>query len=142
MWGPLVMVGDLGPGGRGRGNRAGDGGSVPGVPVFVTAQPVANWLKPVEGQPAVYHTEGVGVDQDKPKDVNLIPFYKASGRTYAVYWDVFTKDEWSKKEAEYADREGKEAPDRSSDDRLRSARPDATGNRFQFPLQRRGHGFG
>jgi DUF1680 family protein len=102
MWGPLVMVGDLGPGGRDRGNRAGDGGSVPGVPVFVTAQPVANWLKPVAGQPAVFHTDGVGRDQDKPKDVNLIPFYKASSRTYAVYWDVFTQDEWSKKEAEYA----------------------------------------
>ena len=50
MWGPMVMVGDLGAGGRGRGGyraTAADGGTVPGVPVFVTAEPVANWLKPV-----------------------------------------------------------------------------------------------
>lgn len=97
MWGPLVLAGDLGPGERrGRGNRAAQSDA---VPVFVaTEQPVANWLKPVLGKPGSFHTDGVGHD----KDVDFVPFYRLHRRVYAVYWDLFTPQEWAKKAEELA----------------------------------------
>ena len=99
MWGPLVLAGDLGPEerrGRGRGSRAAPSDA---VPVFVaTEQPVANWLKPVPGQPGSFHTDGVGHE----KDVDFVPFYRLHRRTYAAYWDLFTPPEWAKKADELA----------------------------------------
>jgi hypothetical protein len=90
MWGPLVLAGDLGPENMRRQRR--DDLSV--VPVFVTDKTnVADWLKPVPGQPGDFHTVGVG----RERDVDLIPFYRLPGRTYAIYWDVYTPAEWDQK---------------------------------------------
>ncbi len=105
LWGPLVLAGDLGPEqerGRGRGNR-----SEPIVaPVFVAAeQPVAEWLKPVAGEPGHFRTDGVGRipdSADRVKDVDFVPFYRLHRRTYGIYWDLFTQPEWEQKQAEYA----------------------------------------
>ena len=97
MWGPLVLAGDLGP----------EGGFDPwkpgAIPVFVGAErPVADWLKPVAGKPECFKTEGVG----KNRDIDFVPFYRLHRRVYGIYWDVFTPQEWEKKEAEYkAERE-------------------------------------
>src|SRR6201999_2754531 len=65
MWGPLVLAGGLGPGGgRGQG---------PEAPVFVAPeQPVANWLKPVEGKPGTFRTTGVGLKQE----IDFVPFFQ------------------------------------------------------------------
>jgi uncharacterized protein len=94
MWGPLVLAGDLGPEqGRRRRGQSND------VPVLVAAEtPVAEWLKPVAGQPGDFQSVGVGHD----KDVQFVPFYRLHERTYAVYWDTFTPGEWEKKSADYA----------------------------------------
>jgi DUF1680 family protein len=98
LWGPLVLAGDLGPahrrGGYGRrGPQAGE------VPVFVAAgQPVAEWLKPVPGQPAVFRTDGVG----QAGDVTFKPFHQLPERTYGIYWDLYTPEEWQKKSVEIA----------------------------------------
>ncbi len=93
LWGPLVLAGDLGPE---RGFEAWKPGA---VPVLVAAeQPVADWLKPVEGKPGCFRTAGVGRD----KEVDLVPFYRLHRRTYATYWDLFTPAEWDRKAAEYA----------------------------------------
>ncbi len=98
LWGPLVLAGDLGPENR----RAGYGrrGTQPTeVPVFVAAeQPLADWLKPVAGQPGTFRTDGVG----RPEDVTFKPFYQLPERTYGIYWDLFTPAEWEKKSAELA----------------------------------------
>ena len=98
MWGPLVLAGDLGPGGgeHGYGRR---GNPSENMPVFVAAdQPLADWLKPVPGQPGVFRTDGVG----QPTNVTFKPFYQLPERTYGIYWDLFTPAEWTKKSADIA----------------------------------------
>ncbi len=105
MWGPLVMAGDIGAERQGRGGR---GGSVdrPTVPAFVAAdQDVSAWLKPVAGQPGTFRTAGVGRDNlgaGRRIDAELVPFYRLHNRMYAIYWDIFTPDEWEEKKAQYA----------------------------------------
>ncbi len=95
MWGPLVLAGDIGPEDwRGR-NR--DDLSV--VPVFVTGdRPVADWLKPVAGQPGEFRTDGVG----RERDITLVPFYRLHERAYAVYWDLYSQAEWEQRSREIA----------------------------------------
>jgi DUF1680 family protein len=93
MWGPLVLAGDLGPALTGEQAR----GPRPEVPVLVAPeQPVANWLKPVEGKPGTFRTTGVGLKQD----IDFVPFYQLARKRYAVYWDMYTPAVWAKKEAE------------------------------------------
>jgi len=98
MWGPLVLAGDLGPeGGRRRRTEQAQ------APALVAAeQPLESWLKPVADKPGVFRTAGVArVTDDKPSpDVDLVPFYRLHERTYAVYWDLYTPDEWKQKAAE------------------------------------------
>ena len=110
MWGPLVLASDLGPEpprrreGEDEGERRGNF-ERPVVPVFVSAeQPVDSWLEPVAGQPGHFRTKGVGREpnaEGKVHDVELQPFYKVHERTYAVYWDTLTPDEWTAKKAEF-----------------------------------------
>ena len=83
MWGPLVLAGDLGPA---TGRRSRRSSAPKDVPVFVAAdKPVAEWLKPVEGKPGAFRTDGVG----KPEDVTFVPFYNLPERTYGIYWDLY-----------------------------------------------------
>jgi DUF1680 family protein len=93
LWGPLVLAGDLG-------SEHGFAAWKPGaVPVLVAAdRPVSDWLKPVAAQPGCFRTGGVGRDHD----VDLVPFYRLHRRTYGVYWDLFSPQEWEKKAAEFA----------------------------------------
>ncbi len=100
LWGPLVLASDLGPERRFEAWKPG------AVPVLVAAeQPVADWLKPVEGKPGCFRTAGVG----KANDVDLIPFYRLHRQTYAVYWDLFTPAEWEQKAAAYAAEQQRQA---------------------------------
>jgi DUF1680 family protein len=94
LWGPLVLAGDLGPE-EGR-RRGGDHGE---VPVFVGAErPVADWLKLLRDKPGCFRTDGVGKD----RDVDFVPFYRLHRRTYAIYWDLFTPQEWEQRATELA----------------------------------------
>lgn len=94
LWGPLVLAGDLGPE---EGRRR--GGDHDEVPVFVGAErPVANWLKPLPDKPGCFRTDGVGKD----RDVDFVPFYRLHRRTYAIYWDLFTPQEWEQRATELA----------------------------------------
>lgn len=106
MWGPLVLAGDLGPE-RARGRVEGEGiEPPPKVPVFVAAErPVASWVKPADGVPIRFHTDGVGREPDaegRVRDVELVPFYRLHRRTYSTYWDLFTPAEWEEQRAAYA----------------------------------------
>ena len=67
-------------------------------------QPVANWLKPVAGKPGTFRTTGVGLKQE----IDFVPFYQLPRRRYAVYWDMYTPAEWTKRETEYRAREEKQ----------------------------------
>jgi len=91
MWGPLVLAGDLGPERR--------GAEADPIPAFVTeARPVSEWVKPVADKPGVFRSVGVGrVIDGGEKEVELVPFYRLHRRTYAVYWDLYTNEEWHKK---------------------------------------------
>ena len=98
MWGPLVLAGDLGA--ETFKERDGEGWKVTAsAPVLVAAnQSVENWLKPVAGKPGTFLTSGVGLDSD----VTFLPFYELPRRKYAIYWDMFTPEEWKKKSEAYA----------------------------------------
>jgi DUF1680 family protein len=96
MWGPLVLAGDLGPEQR---RRRGSSSAPEPAPVFVAAErPVESWLKPIDGRPGCFRTDGVG----RESDVELVPFYRLPRHTYAIYWDLFTQPEWEKRAQELA----------------------------------------
>jgi hypothetical protein len=96
LWGPLVLAGDLGPEVRG---DDGDEGKppTPASPLVVANEPLQQWLLPESGKPGWFKTTGVGLAQD----IEFAPFYELPRRKYAVYWDVFTPEEWNKRSAEY-----------------------------------------
>ena len=98
LWGPLVLAGDLGPEAeRGRGRSA--RGPQPRVPIFVTNnRPVDEWLKPVAGKAGHFKTDGVG----RESEVDFQPFYQLHRRKYGIYWDLFTPEQWTQQQAEYA----------------------------------------
>ena len=102
MWGPLVLAADLGPERR-------DGPTEP-IPSLVTNdKPVVEWLQPVPDNLGVFRTAGVGRDsEDQAKEVDFLPFYRLHRRTYAVYWDLYNRDEWTKKIAELAGERAKQ----------------------------------
>src|SRR6185369_14157289 len=101
MWGPLVLAGDLGPALTFEQARS----PKPEVPVLVASQqPLANWLKPVAGKPGTFRTTGVGLKEE----IDFVPFYELPRRRYAVYWDMYTPAEWTKKESDYRAREAKQ----------------------------------
>jgi DUF1680 family protein len=98
MWGPLVLAGDLGaeiPERQARRN----GGAVESAPALVAKeQLVHNWLKPVEGKPGTFVTSGIGLKTE----ITFVPFYQLPRRRYAVYWDMYTPEEWKKKSEAFA----------------------------------------
>ena len=94
MWGPLALAGDLGPEQHGM-RRMNSGAS---APVFITSEPVGKWLKPVAGKPGTFRTVNVGLKDD----ITFVPFYELPERRYAIYWDVFTPQEWQKKSEAYS----------------------------------------
>jgi hypothetical protein len=94
MWGPLVLAGDLGA----ELSRQQAQSAAPDVPVLVAPdQPVSNWLKPVEGKPGTFRTASVGLKQE----IDFVPFYLLPRRRYAVYWDMYSPTDWTKKQTEY-----------------------------------------
>jgi hypothetical protein len=97
MWGPLVLAGDLGPEVRRGGEDEEERKPGPPAPALVTSQPIDQWLKPEAGKPGWFKTTGVGL----PQDIEFAPFYELPRRRYAVYWDVFSPEDWAKHSAEY-----------------------------------------
>jgi uncharacterized protein len=89
LYGPVVLAGQLG-------TDMPD--PVYGTTVLMTSNKnAAEWMKPVAGAPLTFQTQSVA----RPTDVQLIPFYKTYDQYYNVYWDYFTPEEWSKRQAEY-----------------------------------------
>ena len=90
LFGPVVLAGNLGDK-----NPSDD---LHGVPVLLTSDHnVGDWIRPVPGQPLTFQTYGVG----KPMDVTLHPFFDTYDHYYSVYWDYFTPQDWTNREAAY-----------------------------------------
>jgi len=97
LWGPLVLGGDLGPENQ-------DG--VVDVPVIVTSErSPAEWLTVDATKPGAFHLKnGIGKTPlgDNAQPLNLSPFYRLHRRTYSLYWDLYTPEEWASKAATVA----------------------------------------
>jgi DUF1680 family protein len=87
LYGPLVLAGEFGlevP--------------QPWVPVLVTdGRDVKQWVKPARMEMLRFKTVGVG----RPSDFTMIPFYRMHHQHYSVYFDLFTEQDWQKRQADY-----------------------------------------
>ncbi|HEX5324076.1 MAG TPA: DUF6805 domain-containing protein, partial [Capsulimonadaceae bacterium] len=64
---------------------------------FVTASSdAARQIKPVGGESLTFRTQGLG----QPRDVTLIPMFRAHHERYNVYWSVYSPDGWKQHKAE------------------------------------------
>jgi DUF1680 family protein len=101
MWGPIVLVGDLGP--RRERERAG-APAPPPAPVLVAAgRPVTEWVIPSPGRPGDFVASRVArvpAQPSPPTDVVLSPFYRTHGKTYSLYFDVITPTEFDNRAAQ------------------------------------------
>src|SRR5262249_27032481 len=90
----------LGPERTGGGRGGQPAGPPINIPSLIAAErPLSEWIKAAtDKQPGDFRTSGVGREQD----VDLVPFYRLHRRTYSVYFDLFTPDEWNKKAAALA----------------------------------------
>jgi DUF1680 family protein len=101
MWGPLVLAGDLGPESQRRSSWTEP------IPSFVSAdRPTTDWLK--SSKPGDFSATGRLLDGGT-KEVTLVPFYRLHKREYAIYWDVYTAEEWLQKTAEVVAEQKKQA---------------------------------
>ncbi len=98
LWGPLVLAGNLGPDQPHFEYHPHQDTEPPAPALVAPKEPVEKWLKPVAGKPGEFRTEGGGLKQA----IEFRPFYELPRRRYAIYWDMFTPEEWREKSAEYA----------------------------------------
>lgn len=92
MYGPLVLAGDLGQAGDPRSQGSSS------LPVFMTQERnPSQWVLPVQEKTNVFTTKNVG----RPRDVELVPFYKTHDRRYSVYWDMHTETSLNALNEEY-----------------------------------------
>ena len=103
LYGPIVLGGDLGKDDLEDARRYGPSAPQLGrvKPVEVPAlvydlKEVLTNLKPVQGSPMSFRSNGIG----KPNDVTLTPFYKMADQRYTVYWKVYSPAEWEKRKSE------------------------------------------
>jgi hypothetical protein len=92
LYGPVVLAGDLGP----------DQDSAVHDPLYVPvlmteSRKPAEWTEPVPGKVNEFVTKGVG----KPRDVQLKPFYAVHERHYSIFWDMFSEEDWNKRNTDY-----------------------------------------
>jgi DUF1680 family protein len=97
MWGPLALAGDLGKE-LAEGPEGALPPTAPPAPVLVASeQSPENWLKPISDKPGAFRTVGVGLKTN----IDFVPFYELPRRRYAIYWDMFTPQEWQQKSEAY-----------------------------------------
>src|SRR5215831_15665290 len=101
MWGPLVLVGDLGP--RREPGPVGAAPATPPAPVLVAAaRPLNEWVLPSTTRTGDFVASKVARVPAQPApatDVTLTPFYRTHGRTYSLYFDVITPAEFDSRAA-------------------------------------------
>jgi uncharacterized protein len=99
FYGPTLLAADLGPVDNPEAVKPGF------VPVLLTDdRPVTDWVRPVMDRALMFRTVGVG----RPRDVELVPFFQLHDRRYTVYLDLFTADDWARREADIRAEEARE----------------------------------
>jgi len=101
LWGPLTLAGDLGE--RLTREDWHQHKASPAPVLVAPQQPLEGWLKPIPNKPGWFRTTGVGLT----KDIEFAPFYQLPRRRYAIYWDMYTPEEWKKKSEAYLAEENK-----------------------------------
>ena len=103
LCGPIVLAGELGTEGLEntkpyvKGQLDQQNIPVPNVPVFVCeAKDVLGKIMPVDGKPLTFRTHGIG----QPLDVSLIPYYRLHHQRLSVYWQLFSAEDWKRRDAE------------------------------------------
>ncbi|HMB29057.1 MAG TPA: DUF6805 domain-containing protein, partial [Blastocatellia bacterium] len=105
FYGPIALAGDLGQDGLQDAKRHGPSAPQLGrvkpieIPAFIgDVKDVLAKVKPEQGAPLTFKTDGLG----RPQDVRLLPFYKVFEPRYTVYWKVYTTAEWEKRKSDLA----------------------------------------
>src|SRR5262249_40444776 len=91
LYGPIVLAADLGNAGLDQAARFGKQApelaleEAPPAPAFAASstEEVLSHIRPT-ATPLAFRSEGIA----QPGDVNLVPFFRASDRRYAVYFPV------------------------------------------------------
>ncbi len=104
LWGPLVLAGDLGAeGARGQDEEERIDPPAP-APVLVSAdRDPHTWLRRGDA-PGHFRTHDAAFDPDPmsaPHPVDFAPFYRLHRRTYGIYWDLYSPEQWQAKRAEW-----------------------------------------
>ena len=92
LYGPMVLAGRLGsvPDSM-RYGFMGPWSAPVSAPVLLTdGAPPASWLEPVTPGKLLWKTKGVG----NPSDVELVPLGDIAGERYAIYWNIFRKEQY------------------------------------------------
>lgn len=90
LYGPLVLAGQLG-------DKMPD--PIYGTPVLLSANRQADQLvQPVAASTLKFQ---INPDAAKPLAPQLIPFYQSNKEYYSVYWDYFSPEQWTARQAEY-----------------------------------------
>jgi DUF1680 family protein len=105
LYGPIVLAGELGREGLekvspfARGQLDLSHVPAPPAPGLVTgAAELPAHVEPVAGSPLTFRTRGIG----RPRDVTLIPYYLLHQQRYAIYWKLYTPQQWQARQAEIA----------------------------------------
>ena len=110
LYGPVVLAGDLGREGLTEALRYGPNAPqvfrLPAVTVPVFLGEVKDVLERVKPAPTAegplnFRTVGLG----EPRDIRLLPLFKAADERYSVYWKVLSPAEWAARVAELAAKE-------------------------------------
>jgi uncharacterized protein len=121
MYGPMMLVGDLGTEGLDGVKRYGPSApqvgrvKTPPIPAFVAGDVthLVSSIVPAAGVPLQFRTKGLA----QPHDVTLVPFYRILDQRYTVYWSVYSAEEWRARGAATAELAAwrRELPDRTID---------------------------
>jgi hypothetical protein len=89
LYGPVALAADLG-------DSLPD--PVAGTPVLLTSnRNIKDWVKPADARSLTFETIKTG----QPGEITLKPFYTLYNKYYSVYFDFFTRQEWSMRQSEY-----------------------------------------
>jgi uncharacterized protein len=99
LWGPLVLAGDLGPEAQRRSSWT------QAVPSLVSDKRIVDLIE--SDKPGNFGASG-RLLEGGAQQVSLVPFYRLHRRTYAIYWDIYNTNAWSRRIAEFVAEQDKQ----------------------------------